>query len=66
MPATHSKSWKGHVYHWVTSLSFNYTLGTLINRLGTEDINCYSFASGIFANSWCQDLRCSTVMVAVV
>ena len=38
------------------------SLVTLCNCLGTEDINCCSFASGIFAHSWCiQDLSCSTV-----
>ena len=48
-----------HVYHWVTS---PFLLITLCNHLGTEDINCCSFASGIFAHSWCiQDLSCSTV-----
>ena len=37
-------------------------LPTLCNHLGTEDINCCSFASGIVAHSWCiQDLSCSTV-----
>ena len=48
-----------HVYHWVTS---PFHLITLCNHLGTADINCCSFASGIFAHSWCiQDLSCSTV-----
>ena len=59
MPATLSKKLgQRHVYHWVAS-SF---LITLCNCLGTEDINCCSFASGIFAHSWCiQDLSCPTV-----
>ena len=60
MPATHSKKLgQRHAYHWVTS---PFLLITLCNCLGTEDINCCSFASGIFAHSWCiQDLSWSTV-----
>ena len=55
MPATHSKKVGTEAcLHWVTS---PFLLITLCNRLGTEDINCCSFASGIFTHSWCiQDL----------
>ena len=50
MPATHSKKKLGqrHVDHWLTS---PFLLITLFNRLGTEDINCYSFASGMFGDT---------------
>ena len=50
MPATHTPKnlWQRHVYHWVTS---HFIL--INNPLGTEYINCCSFASGIFAHSWC-------------
>ena len=41
-----------------------FLFSTLCNRLGTEDINCCSFASRIFARSECiQDLSCSTAHV---
>ena len=56
---TQQKLGQRHVYHWVTS---PLLLITLCNHLGPEDINCCSFASGMFDHSWCvQDLSCSTV-----
>ena len=56
---TQKKLGEAHVHHWVTS---TFLLITLCNRLGTEDMNCCSFATGIFPHSWCiQDLSCSTV-----
>ena len=56
---TQKKLGQRHVYHWVTS---PFLLITLYNHLGTEYINCCSFASGIVAHYWfIQDLSCSTV-----
>ena len=56
---TQDKLGQRHVCHWETS---PFLLISLCNSLGTEDINCCSFASGIFAQSWCiQGLSCSKV-----
>ena len=45
MPATNKKGGTEAFCYWVTS---PFLLITLCNRLGTEDINCYSFESGFF------------------
>ena len=44
MTATHSEGQR-HVYHWVTSPFLLIRLG---DSLGTEDINCCSFAREFF------------------
>lgn len=52
------KQGQRHVFHCVTS----QPLITLINHLGTEDTNYWSFPSGIFAHfCWMQNFSCSTV-----
>ena len=50
MPATNSKKFGTEASLPLGTTTFSFII-TICNHWGTEDINCCSFASGIFAHS---------------